>query len=54
MGTERSVSSVGMASVEYAGHDHVAPPRACAEAKDRRGRQRIGSPHARADGSPGK
>jgi hypothetical protein len=26
MGTERSVSSVSMASAEYAGYDHMAPP----------------------------
>jgi hypothetical protein len=39
MGTERSVNSIGRASAEYAGYDHVAPSRACAETKNRRGRR---------------
>jgi hypothetical protein len=52
MGTWESVSSIGMASAEHASHDHVAPSGACAEAKNRRGGQRVDSPHARADGCP--
>jgi hypothetical protein len=52
MGTRRSAGSVGMAPAEHAGHDHLAPPGARAEAKNGRGGQRADSPHARADGCP--
>jgi hypothetical protein len=34
MGTERSASSPGMASAEHTNYDHMASPRAGAEAKD--------------------
>jgi hypothetical protein len=54
MGTEESASSPGMASAEHTNYDHVASPRVSAEAKDRRSRRRVGRPHARADGRPGK